>query len=115
MDDQELQPLAGGPPRARPTERKAPDQSGERQRMVIFMMITLVFLLLSFRASTTVLNNAAKTTLRIRHEQARTELLMMKLVANYSARLDAAKWKGGSGPPASTSEQIQTLETEVRL
>lgn len=64
-----------------------------RLKIIMFIIVTSFFLLLSFRISSRLLKTATLLTTRIRHEQSRQTLLMRKLVANYSARLDAERWK----------------------
>mmetsp|Transcript_2667 Transcript_2667/g.3679 ORF Transcript_2667/g.3679 Transcript_2667/m.3679 type:complete len:134 (+) Transcript_2667:34-435(+) len=83
-----------------------------RSKIIIFIAITSVCLLVSFRVSSKLMKSATILATRIRHEQSRQQLLMTKLVANYSARLDAERWKGTSHGGDSAA-RIQELEIEV--
>jgi len=82
-----------------------------RLKIILFIVITSFFLLVSFRVSSRLLKTATLLTTRIRHEQSRQALLMRKLVANYSARLDAERWKGADH--GDSAGRIQNLEVQV--
>ncbi|GAB5355748.1 hypothetical protein AAMO2058_000232100 [Amorphochlora amoebiformis] len=65
-----------------------------RSRITMFIIMTSICMLVSFRVSSKLMKAATVLTTRIRHEQSRQTLLMKKVVANYSAQLDAVQWKG---------------------
>eukprot|EP00466_Bigelowiella_natans_P020867 jgi/Bigna1/87140/estExt_fgenesh1_pg.C_170058 len=94
------------------SQTKTEISESTRSKIIIFIAITSVCLLVSFRLSSKLMKSATILATRIRHEQSRQHLLMTKLVANYSARLDAERWKGSSHTGDSAA-RIKELEIEV--
>jgi hypothetical protein len=77
----------------RRSNEKALEGESKRYNIAVFLVIITLGVLLSFKGSRKLQSASTKLTARIRYEQSRTELMMMKRIANYSARLDAAWWK----------------------
>mmetsp|Transcript_11978 Transcript_11978/g.16738 ORF Transcript_11978/g.16738 Transcript_11978/m.16738 type:complete len:136 (-) Transcript_11978:160-567(-) len=103
-------PEIKGPAVSSSSNSKEAVMESTRSKILVFVAVTALCLLVSFRVTSKLMRSATILATRIRHEQSRQHLLMAKLVANYSARLDAETAKVDHGDAAS---RISDLEIEV--